>query len=77
MTQELKNLVEEAKALNNGELNTLVIAVIHMQKTGLGYGGKVPTNVDQKNLDELCKETIRGLIDKYKKKQKEHNKELW
>lgn len=76
MTQELRSLVEEAKALNNDELNALVIAVIHMQKTGLGYGGKVPTDVDQKNLDELCKETIRGLIDKYKKKQKERNKEL-
>ena len=76
MTQELKKLVEEAKALNDDELNTLVIAVIHMQKTGLGYGGKVPTNVDQKNLDELCEETIRGLIGKYKKKQRERNKEL-
>lgn len=66
MSQELKNLVEEAKALNNDELNTLVIAVIHMQKTGLGYGGKIPTDVDQKKLDEICKKTIRGLIDKYK-----------
>ena len=68
MDNELTNLVEEAKALNNDELNALVIAVIHMQKTGLGYGGKVPTYVDQKNLGDLCKETIRGLISKYKKK---------
>lgn len=76
MTQELKSLVDEAKALNNDELNTFVDTVIHMQKTGLGYGGKVPTDEDQKKLDEICKESIRKMIDKYKKKQEERNKEL-
>ncbi len=76
MTQELRNLVEEAKALNNDELNTFVDTVIHVQKTGLGYGGKVPTDEDQKKLDEMCKESIRKMINKYKKKQKERNKEL-
>ena len=66
MDKELRSLVEEAKALNNDELSTLVIAVIHMQKTGLGYGGKIPTDEDQKKVDEICKKTIRELIDKYK-----------
>ena len=76
MSQELKSLVDEAKALNNDELNTFVDTVIHIQKTGLGYGGKVPTDEDQKKLDEICKESIRKMIDKYEKKQKERNKEL-
>ena len=77
MTQELRNLIQEAKALNNNELNTFVIALIYiLQKTGLVYEGKVPADVDQKKLDEMCKVTIRGLIDKYKKEQKERNKEL-
>lgn len=76
MDKELRNLVEEAKALNNDELNTFVDTVIHIQKTGLGYGGKVPTDENQKKLDEICKESIRKMFDKYKKKQKERNKEL-
>ena len=66
MDKELRNLVEEAKALNNDELNTFVDTVIHIQKTGLGYGAKVPTDEDQKKVDEICKKTIRELIDKYK-----------
>ena len=76
MDKELRSLVEEAKALNNDELNTFVDTVIHIQKTGLGYGGKVPTDEDQKKLDEICKENIRKMFDKYEKKQKERNKEL-
>lgn len=40
MTQELRNLIDEAKALNNDKLNTLVDVVIHVQKTALGYGEK-------------------------------------
>ena len=82
MDKELKSLVEEAKALNNDELNTFVDTVIHIQKTGLGYGGKVPTDEVQKKLDETCKESIRKLIkmvNKYEKKRKERkerNKEL-
>lgn len=76
MTQELRNLVEEAKALNNNELNTFVTAIIYMQETVLGYRGKILTDEDQKKFDEMCKVIIRRLIDKYKKEQKERNKEL-
>ena len=72
MTQELKNLVEEAKSLNNNELNTLVIATIHMQKKVLGYGGKVPTAEEQENIGEICKNTIRRLIDKYIRRSKKN-----
>lgn len=71
MDKELKSLIEEAKALNNDKLNTLVDVVIHVQKTALGYGGKVPTNEQQKKVDEICKENMREMINRHKERNKE------
>lgn len=71
MTQELENLIEEAKALNNDKLNALVDVVIHVQKTALEDGGKVPTDEYQKKVDEFCIETMREMINRHKERNKE------
>lgn len=71
MDKELRSLIEEAKTLNNDKLNTLVDVVIHVQKTALGYGGKVPTAEDQKKVDEICKENMREMINRHKERNKE------
>lgn len=71
MDNELRSLIEEAKALNNDKLNTLVDVVIHIQKTALGYGGKVPTAEYQKKVDEICKENMREMINRHKERNKE------